>query len=133
MQHQQHIAFVLEYAVDLVNCGDKGGRGVLGECGTVGYLLDCPCWPDEYSQAVTARFPMCGITISSAQDISTTGFAVYFALLGQQREGGDSSLRVDDATNPCSSGVSATVDTISTAVVAVSTACACAAAAALLC
>lgn len=74
-----HISTVLEYALELCDSKKNGGRiAVLSKW--QGQLLDCSYWPDEYSQAVLARFPQCRITFISAQDVSSTGFYVYFDL-----------------------------------------------------
>jgi hypothetical protein len=45
-----------------------------------GQLVDCSCWHDDYSQAILALYPKCDISILSSQDISTSGFAVFFSL-----------------------------------------------------
>lgn len=74
-----HVSSVLEYALELCDNKKNGGRiAVLSKW--QGQLLDCSYWPDEYSQAVRARFPQCTITFISAQDVSSTGFYIYFNL-----------------------------------------------------
>ncbi len=45
-----------------------------------GSILDCSCWPDDYSHALLSRFPNCTIAFVSAPDISTTGFSVFITL-----------------------------------------------------
>lgn len=64
------IVEVLEYALDLCNARENGGRMLVlpsEEGGAAGHILDCSRWPDEYSQAVLARYPGCSITFMSAQ------------------------------------------------------------------
>ena len=75
------IGKVLSYAMELCNASERGGRISIRD-ETRGSLLDCGCWMDKYSQAILSRYPGCSITIVSAQDISTTGFSVFFSLGG---------------------------------------------------
>lgn len=71
---------VLKYALELCNSKDKGGRIVETEDEHSGAIVDCSCWPDDYSHALLARYPSCTITFISAQDISATGFSVFLSL-----------------------------------------------------
>ena len=70
---------ILEYALELCNSKDRGGR-IIRRDDCSGVVLDCSCWSDDYSHAVLAKYPQCTIACVSAQDISTTGFSVYIAI-----------------------------------------------------
>ena len=43
------IGAVLLYAMELCQATEKGGR-ILVSSTTSGHLMDCSCWPDDYSQ-----------------------------------------------------------------------------------
>lgn len=70
---------ILKYALELCNSKDKGGR-IMETDDYSGAILDCSCWPDDYSHALLARYPSCSIAFISAQDISSTGFSVYLSI-----------------------------------------------------
>jgi hypothetical protein len=70
---------ILKYAQHLAHANTKGGRVVQsGDC--TGVMYDCPVWDDAYSEALTCRYPQCRISIRDAQDMSTSGFAIFFQL-----------------------------------------------------
>ena len=80
------ITSILEYALELCNSKDRGGRIIRrDECS--GLVLDCSCWSDDYSHAVLAKYPQCTIACVSAQDISATGFSVYIAISSRRHHG----------------------------------------------
>lgn len=79
MKGGEKINDVLAYAMDLCQASEKGGRAMVSSS-TSGQIMDCSYWPDDYSQAVLAKFPGCTITFVSAQDISLTGFSICFTL-----------------------------------------------------
>ena len=70
---------ILRYALELCNSKDHGGR-IVETNKTSGAILDCSCWPDDYSHALLARYPSCTIAFVSAQDISATGFSVFITM-----------------------------------------------------
>jgi hypothetical protein len=70
---------ILKYALELCQSKDKGGR-IMETDDHSGAILDCSCWPDDYSHALLARYPSCSIAFISAQDISATGFSVFLSI-----------------------------------------------------
>lgn len=74
-----HISTVLDYALELCDSKKNGGRtAVLNN--SQGQILDCSYWPEEYSQALIAKFPQCKITFISSPDVSLTGFYIFLSL-----------------------------------------------------
>lgn len=66
----REITPVLVYAMELCHSTEMGGRMITGQDLTRGKIVDCSCWPDDYSQAILARFPDCCIVFLSSQVFS---------------------------------------------------------------
>jgi hypothetical protein len=74
---------ILKYAQHIAQADIKGGR-VVQSSDCAGVMYDCPAWDDTYSEALICKYPHCKISIRDAQDISTSGFAIFFSLEKQQ-------------------------------------------------
>lgn len=67
-RNRKDITPVLNYAMELCHSTEMGGRMVISEKDlSRGKIVDCSCWPDDYSQAVLAKFPDCCIVFLSSQ------------------------------------------------------------------
>lgn len=56
----------MEYAMDICQAREKGGRMIIYD-NYHANIIDCPFWPDDFSQAILSRFPNCNISFMSSQ------------------------------------------------------------------